>query len=74
MDGALWSIIREVGEVIGEGLKQTSVILSQYSRSSVPGFNMCTVLCRVLWGGQHIGEVTPGLLKRKKAKQKVKQS
>ena len=28
--------------------------------------------CRVLWGSQHIGEATPGLLKSKKAKQKVK--
>ena len=28
---------------------------------------------RVLWGSQHIGEATPGLLKSKKAKQKVKE-
>ena len=27
---------------------------------------------RVLWGSQHIGEATPGLIKSKKAKQKVK--
>ena len=29
------------------------------------------MMCRVLWGSQHIGEATPGLLKSKKAKQKV---
>ena len=31
-----------------------------------------SLMRRVLWGSQHIGEATPGLIKSKKAKQKVK--